>query len=381
MSSSRFFVLIFLFLSSFALSSAADQSCSNFTFPDHNKLFRSCTDLPVLNSFLHWTYNPSSTTLRIAYRRSDVTSSTWVAWAINPKSKGMIGSQAIVAYPKPDGTMIIYTSPVNSYRTQMTEGNLSVAVYDLSATYLNDEITIFATLVLPNNSGTINHVWQDGPLAGDSLGMHQLSGDHLQSTASLNLTSGTTVTAKGGDSRATLRNVHGMLNVFSWGIMMPVGFMIARYMKAFQPDVPTWFYLHVSLQCSAFVIGIAGCVTGLVLGHMSPGVHHHDHMAIGTTVFCLGVLQVLALFLRPKKDHKYRHYWNIYHHYTGYAVLILGVANIFLGFGILKPAKIWKIAYYVVFGALVFITIVLEVCKRCMKEKEKNSTDDKNGRA
>ncbi|CAK9133339.1 unnamed protein product [Ilex paraguariensis] len=64
---------------------------------------------------------------------------------------------------------------------------------------------------------------------------------------------------------------------------------------------------------------------------------------------------VFALLLRPKKDHKFRLYWNIYHYVVGYTVIILTIINIFEGFDILKPAKKWKNAYI---GVLIFLGVV-----------------------
>lgn len=119
----------------------------------------------------------------------------------------MVGTQAIVAYPKPDGTMIVYTSPVNGYGTQLQEGELSFPVSDLSASFSNDEIIVFATLEVPDNTFALNHVWQDGPMNGNSLGMHDLSGSHLQSMGTLNLTSGQALASHGGDPNTVLKIV------------------------------------------------------------------------------------------------------------------------------------------------------------------------------
>ncbi|KAL7213711.1 hypothetical protein ACSBR2_016273 [Camellia fascicularis] len=218
-------LIVFLF-------SAAADSCSDFMFPD-NKVFTSCTNLSLLNSFLYWSQNPSSTTLDMAYRHSHVPPSTWVAWGINPKPNKMVGTQAIIAYQKPDGNMAVYTSSVDSYATQLQKGNLSFPVSDLSALFSNDEIIIFATIQLPNNSSTINHVWQDGPITGNHLGIHDLSGHHLQSMGTLNLLSGQVFASHGSDSKTKLKIIHGVLNAISWGILMPLGVMIARYVKGF----------------------------------------------------------------------------------------------------------------------------------------------------
>ncbi|CAK9156836.1 unnamed protein product [Ilex paraguariensis] len=248
--------------------------------------------------------------------------------------------------------MKVYTSPINSYDTQFLEGDVSFRVSNLSATFVNNQITIFATLDLPVNTTKIHHVWQGGLISsGNALGMHGLSGQHIQSMATLDLSSGISMPTKWGKSKSILRNAHGALNVISWGTMMPIGFMLARYLKVFRPSDPLWFCLHVSCQCLAFSIGVVGWATGLALRLMSSGVHHTNHMAIGTTIFFLGILQILALLLS------------------------LGIANVFIGFKILKPGKGWEIAYYVIFGALLFTLVTLEVSKRYFENKSTNRRD------
>ncbi|KAI8567201.1 hypothetical protein RHMOL_Rhmol02G0102200 [Rhododendron molle] len=363
-------ITCFLVPTSLALSTTSANSslCSDFAF-QNNQVFASCTDLPYLDSFLHWTHNPSSSTLHIAYRHSQVSSSTWVAWGINPTSKGMIGTQAIVAYPKPDGTMAVFTTPVSSYGTQLQEGNLSFPVSDLSASFLDNQIVIYAVIELPENTTSVSHVWQDGPVSGSTLGMHQVSGNHLQSMGTLNLSSGQASASHSGSSKNQLKITHGGLNTISWGIMMPLGFMAARYLKAVGPKTdPLWFYVHITLQLPGYLLGMAGGATGLCLDIKSAGVRHPCHMGIGITLFCLGLLQIYALFLRPAKDHKYRYLWNWFHHLTGYTVLLLSFANIWVGFHILKPAKAWIIIYGVISGTMIVSTIVLEVWKKLTRD-------------
>ncbi|WRX27880.1 DOMON domain - like 7 [Theobroma cacao] len=342
---------------SLILSSNA-QTCAKYAFSS-NRVFRSCTDLPVLNSFLHYNYD-SSGKLEIAYRHTGITSSRWVAWAINPTSTGMVGSQALVAYQQTDGSMRAYKSPITQYQTQLREGDLSFDVSALSATYANSEIIIFATLELSNNGTTLNQVWQEGALSGNTPQMHATSGANVQSMGTLNLVSGEAGAAGGGSSRLRKRNIHGVLNTVSWGILMPIGAIIARYLKVFKSADPAWFYLHASCQFSAYVVGVAGWGTGLKLGSESPGIQYDAHRTIGIILFCLATLQVFALLLRPKPDHKLRFYWNIYHHLVGYTVIILSVINIFKGFDILKPEKKWKNAYIGVIVALAFNAVMLE---------------------
>lgn len=86
--------------------------------------------------------------------------------------------------------------------------------------------------------------------------------------------------------------VHGVLTAISWGTLMPLGVIIARYLKVFKSANPAWFYLHVTCQCSAYIIGVAGWGTGLKLGSDSTTVQYDAHRNIGITLFVLGTLQV-----------------------------------------------------------------------------------------
>ncbi|KAK6932834.1 Cytochrome b561/ferric reductase transmembrane, partial [Dillenia turbinata] len=372
-----------IFLSIFIISYA--QTCSNYVF-SNNQDFSSCIDLPVLSSFLHWTYDPSSGTAKIAYRHSGVATSEWVAWAINPSQMVMDGSQALVAYQKSDGSMRVYTSPISGYNTKLQEGTLSFSVTDLSATYANNEISIFATVEVPSNSTNLYQVWQDGPVSNDNPQRHDQSGSHLQSTATLNFVSGGASSGNNGDggggivsSRTKRKNVHGVLNALSWGTLMPIGAIIARYMRVFKSADPAWFYLHVACQSSAYIIGVAGWGTGLRLGSETPGLQYTAHRNIGMTLFILGTLQVLALFLRPKKDYKYRYLWNIYHHSVGYLIILLSIINIFKGLHMLNPEEKWKHAYITILVLLALIGAGLEAFTWFVVLKRKRDGEPKLG--
>ncbi|KAJ4976484.1 hypothetical protein NE237_001590 [Protea cynaroides] len=364
----QFCVLISLFFSSSA------QSCSSYTFSSSNGAFSKCGDLPVLNSYLHWTYNPSSGTVDIAYQHTGVSSSRWVAWAINPRSEKMDGAQALIAYQLSNGSMTAYTSSINGNSPSLQQRSLSFNVSNLSAELLNNEIIIYATVELPNNSSTVNHLWQDGPLLGNSPVGHQTSGDHLKSVESLNFLSGESNPISGGNSRTRRKNVHGVLNAVSWGILMPIGAIIARYLRTFESAQPAWFYLHIACQSSAYIVGVAGWGTGLKLGSESSGVQYDSHRNIGITLFVLGTLQVFALLLRPNKDHKHRFYWNLYHHSIGYSVIILSIINIFKGFSILDPEKKWKKAYIGIIVVLGIIALMLEAITSFIVLKRRRSS-------
>lgn len=70
---------------------------------------------------------------------------------------------------------------------------------------------------------------------------------------------------------------------------------------------------------------------------------------------------MLAWRLRPAPDDGYRTYWNMYHHFLGYAILALISFNIFLGIKILEPEHVWKWVYIGVLGALGTVALAFEI--------------------
>ncbi|XP_027338228.1 cytochrome b561 and DOMON domain-containing protein At4g17280-like [Abrus precatorius] len=184
------FVLAISVLSSLLLTSSA-QTCKGQTFTN-NKVYTSCRDLPHLTSYLHWTYNQNTGSLDIAFRHSGISSTNrWVAWAINPTNNlnsAMVGAQALVAIPKSGGAPRAYTSSISGYSTQLAEGNISYPHSGLTATHQGNEVTIYATLTLPNGTTNLVHLWQDGPISGSTPGIHDQNPANLGAKESLNLT-------------------------------------------------------------------------------------------------------------------------------------------------------------------------------------------------
>ncbi|ESQ32399.1 hypothetical protein EUTSA_v10005375mg [Eutrema salsugineum] len=158
-------VLCFLFVLAPCFTSATTTDVVQSRCDSHNfnngKHFRSCIDLPVLDSFLHFSYVRETGVLEVAYRHTNIESSSWIAWGINPTGKGMLGAQTLLVYRNStSGSMRAYTSSIKSYSTMLQEGPLSFRVTQLSAEYLNGEMTIFATIVLPSNTTVVNETWR-----------------------------------------------------------------------------------------------------------------------------------------------------------------------------------------------------------------------------
>ncbi|CAJ1950415.1 unnamed protein product [Sphenostylis stenocarpa] len=153
-----------------------------------------------------------------------------------------------------------------------------------------------------------------------------------------------------------MRTKHGILGIIGWGLILPVGAIIARY---FRHKDPLWFYLHAIIQFVGFTFGLTTVVLGLQL-YSKMHAHIQAHRGIGIFVLVLTILQIFALILRPNKDSKIRKMWNCYHSWFGRLALIFAAINIVLGMKAAGAGSDWKIGYGFLFGIVVAAAIVLE---------------------
>nr|XP_043622857.1 cytochrome b561 and DOMON domain-containing protein At5g35735-like [Erigeron canadensis] len=361
-------LLLLIFISNIAVSYA--ERCRTYTFSS-NTTYASCVSLPVLNSHLHWNYYNTNGTVDVAFRHTGSTMYQWVAWALNIRGSGMINAQALVALPTPNGSIEAYTSSVEGNATTLQRSALSFDVPAIRAERVGGDVIIYATLVLPNGSTNFNQVWQVGPVTNGVPATHALDTASRSSIGMVDFS--TSQTGAGGSvdgSRQRLKNTHGVLCAISWGILMPIGVVTARYMmkKKKRPwffaddkvEKKFGFYFHVTIQTIAYVLGVAGWATGLKLGGASAGSTHKVHRNIGITMFVFGTLQVLALKMRPKETSEFRTCWKFCHRLFGCLVIILSF-NVFIGLDILDPIKKWKSAYIGTVSTMAAITSILEI--------------------
>uniref|UniRef100_A0A0E0L5J3 Cytochrome b561 and DOMON domain-containing protein n=1 Tax=Oryza punctata TaxID=4537 RepID=A0A0E0L5J3_ORYPU len=167
-----------------------------------------------------------------------------------------------------------------------------------------------------------------------------------------------------------LRRAHGALNLFAWGVLMPIGAILARYFRRMDP---LWFYLHVGIQFVAFIIGLAGVVAGVALYNKIQA-DIPAHRGLGIFILVLGILQILAFFLRPNTDSKYRKYWNWYHHWSGRLVLFFAAVNIVLGIHVGGGDNSWKIGYGFNLAIILLAVIGLEFMLRTRWSRDSEPT-------
>lgn len=82
--------------------------------------------------------------------------------------------------------------------------------------------------------------------------------------------------------------------MLGWGILMPIGAIIARYCKEYDPF---WFYSHISLQVLGFILGLAGTIIGFSLEDNGLESDVSKHKALGISILVFGCLQVCPLYI------------------------------------------------------------------------------------
>ncbi|XXG82367.1 hypothetical protein AAC387_Pa10g0330 [Persea americana] len=154
-----------------------------------------------------------------------------------------------------------------------------------------------------------------------------------------------------------LKRSHGILAIFGWGVLLPVGAIFARYFRQWDP---LWYYLHLAIQFLGFLIVLSSLVAGVSLYDK---IHANvlAHRGLGIFVFVLLILQVVAFFLRPDEDSKVRRYWNWYHSWVGRLALFLAAVNIVIGIRVGGAGNGWKAGYGFSLAVILITVIVLEV--------------------
>ncbi|KAJ8766516.1 hypothetical protein K2173_023763 [Erythroxylum novogranatense] len=339
-----------------------------------------CKKLGTLGAQWGWkTYEPKERRIDVVFGAKLHENVGWLAWGINPgKKPQMVGTRAIIGIKLLDGSLSINTYNITSDTKlgcalkpseefhNMTMGyNADVEFHNMTMRYNADldYYIIYASVILPRvyNISKLNYVWQVGYSAlGTSPLMHPKTLQNFDSAETINLKS--PVGQIVGEHRHHMRMVHGIVNIIGWGTFLPLGVIIARYFK-YPLELEGWWYkLHISCQILGFSLGMTGWIIGLWLGCASKYYTFKTHRLYAMFIFPFTALQMFALLLRPGKTDEYRKYWNIYHHFLGYALIAVIIINIFHGIAIFKPdTTAWKVSYIAILATLALTVIIFEV--------------------
>jgi hypothetical protein len=98
---------------------------------------------------------------------------------------------------------------------------------------------------------------------------------------------------------------HGRLMTLAWGVLIPLGVVIARYLKVTprqdwprQLDNKMWWHGHLACQYTGGICMVAGLI--IILFASRDGAHW-QHRSTGYTVLVFGAMQFVAGWLRGSK--------------------------------------------------------------------------------
>lgn len=341
------------------------QFCSidlaSFLPPPYGNLsYSSCR--PVWETFVMRHYQSKDHTVTILL--SALYTTGWVGIGFS-KDGMMVGGSAMVGWISKSGHAKIkqyFLKGRKSYEVIPEQGDLNltnippVVVLDGANLYLGFQLQFNAPLqqqptLLAYGSRTPNN--------------HKLTEHDDKTTVYIDYSAGTaTVSETGGFDK--MKRSHGILGIIGWGLILPCGALIAKFLKHKEP---LWYYLHSIIQIVGFLIILAGIVVGQALyNHMHADVA--AHRGIGYFALTLAIIQVLAFFIRPDKDSKIRRLWAAYHRWFGVITLFFGALNIVLGIQVGGAGSAWKIGYGFLLGAIIVTAIVLQVLSK-LRSSEK----------
>ncbi|XP_076891292.1 cytochrome b561 and DOMON domain-containing protein At3g07570-like [Bidens hawaiensis] len=290
---------------------------------------------------------------------------SYVAMGFSPTG-GMVGSSAIVGWVAKDGSATMQSYFLGGKTpSQVLADQRNIQVMPNSSSIITFSSRMYLAFQLITYQPSSQLVFAVGGSLNQapSPPSFRLTIHRNQLAVAFNYASGegNQISAPYSD----LKRTHGILNAVGWGVLLPIGAMIARYFK--DEHKSYWFYAHVTIQLSGFIIGLAGIITGLVLNDRID-VNVAKHKAIGLIVVTLGCLQIMALLVRPSKGSDMKKYWNWYHHNVGRVLIILAAFNVFYGVYLADGGSEWNVTYGVFLCIIVTIALSLEL--RLLNEED-----------
>lgn len=193
--------------------------------------------------------------------------------------------------------------------------------------------------------------------------------------------------AGGAQSKIVL---HGTLMLLEWGFILPLGIIGARFLRHRPNNM--WFQVHVGMQLVGLLYALVGWVIALknfnVLGSGSgtslQEQKAYAHAVCGTVTMCIGLLQPLNAFFRPRppedgeQKKKSRVAWEFVHKGMGYIGTILALVTIGLGTRIAASYETQFLAGFIASLILLAIIAFILIVDKIRYEKRKGG-EKQNG--
>ena len=179
---------------------------------------------------------------------------------------------------------------------------------------------------------------------------------------------------------------HGRVMVLCWGVLLPLGVLIARFFKVIplqkwpeRLDSKVWWKVHLHGQSAALVLALVGVA---LIWSTASGTTQlaRLHGYMGWAVMALGVIQAVAGFARGSKggplepiirgDHydmtRRRNTFERLHKSLGYAALLLAVVTVFMGLLVADAPRWMLLAIGMWWLGLAVVFAGLQIQGRCM---------------
>ncbi|PSS09581.1 Cytochrome b561 and DOMON domain-containing protein [Actinidia chinensis var. chinensis] len=280
----------------------------------------------------------------------------YVAIGFSPNGN-MVGSSAVVGWVAEDGVaQIKQYSLTGQSPPQVLPDQGTLEILGNSSSVVSESSRLYVAFQLSTDLPENRLLYAVGSAGVFPTAPNFRLTEHSNKVSTtLNYVTGQTQTQKSPYSN--LRRSHGILNMLGWGILMPIGAIVARYFKQWDP---IWFYSHISIQSLGFILGISGVICGFLLENkLSANVNKHK--GLGTFILILGCLQVMAFLARPERGSKYRKYWNWYHYSVGRLLIFFAAVNVFYGIHLGNAGTGWNAGFAVVLVGLFIVAAVLEI--------------------
>eukprot|EP01133_Synstelium_polycarpum_P001108 gene1108-1265_t len=162
-------------------------------------------------------------------------------------------------------------------------------------------------------------------------------------------------------------NYHAGFMSLAFGILMPIGLFVARYMK----DYTWWFPLHLILQITAFIFSIIGVSMAI---KMMQGISFAtNHAILGLTTLIMMLLSTIlgaTSHLRYDPDRsKTPVFPDIVHWISGRLTILFGFVTIILGMVLHQVPNGIIVCFGILIGFYFTIIVWLEVYKRVYQKQ------------
>ncbi|EFJ34886.1 hypothetical protein SELMODRAFT_405881 [Selaginella moellendorffii] len=139
------------------------------------------------------------------------------------------------------------------------------------------------------------------------------------------------------NSHHTVRNVHGIVCALSWGILIPLVIRWYGFVTRLQVQ-GRHLKLFYAVRIIAYTLGFGGTIVGLWLAGDAGEIGNKAHFSIAIALLVLGGIGATG----------FQCYCCCPVDGVAWAVMIMGIVNVFKGFDMLDPPRGYRIAYTVV---------------------------------